>query len=138
MANLHFKRFGVILLESDEGDILFSDPSLADFADDNTRHETIIMSELIESSHEVDARAVILARQIVNYIERNRRLRWERVKAHLDKIREEDPRFFQKLEPYAAGSSLRNLRKIEKDVHFWRMQNDESYTLERPGKVTTK
>ena len=139
MANLHFKRFGVIILESDEGDVLLSDPSLASFADENFKHETIVMRELIDKIESGDQNAEhVLARQFVNFLNRNQKIRWERARENLAKVALKDPSLAHHLTSKFDDGSISGLRKIEKDVHFWRMQNDDDYTAERPGKFTTK
>jgi hypothetical protein len=108
MPKYNFRNVGARILESENGDFMLCDSTL--------RFDTIIVREAIESSGSMDSMALMIGKQVVNFLKKQREARF--------KIAEEKIKSIEIIDSYKA-KLLRiylkegNLRKVEKDVYFF-------------------
>lgn len=115
MPKFKFKNTGVRILESEDGDILICDTSI--------KSDTIILRESIRRAKTEPQLAEHIGRQLVNFVHAQRNARKKIAEKKLDLIERFDKRFTDNLRPYLAED---NLRKVEKDIHFFLNTNPEA------------
>ena len=112
---MKFKKCGILLLESINGDVLLAAPDL--------KIDTMVTSELLDRAEVDDKKAIILARQFLNFIRKQRSDRWIQAKKDLIEIAEVDTGFVKRLKAHIEAETIEALRKIEKDIFFWKQEN---------------
>ena len=116
--NKNFKNSGLILGESEKGDVIIYNQSL--------KIETIIYRDFLVASIEDNRMSRILARRILAVVDQNNLARWDRVVKNANEIKrsgENGRLFILGLRPHIEARNFHSLRKIEKDIYFFREKN---------------
>lgn len=130
MANLKFKQTGIRILQSKDGDLLFADPRF--------KIDTMITSELLDRSKADEQKLLLFARQFINFLTKHDEARWNAVQSDLAEISGQDVEFASRGEHFVTVGGLESLRKLEKDIYFWKVDNGKIEANHFISKINTK
>lgn len=119
MAFSKFRSIGLFFLESETGDYMIASSGM--------KMNTIMRRDLVVGVKTNSSMADMLARQIVNFLEKYRDARKDFLFAKVEIARKIDPGFADKMAKYLEQD---NMRKVEKDFFFW--ERDNNCTIEVP------
>lgn len=129
MANLKFKQTGIRILQSKDGDLLFADPRF--------KIDTMVTVELLDRTKDDEQKLLLVARQFINFLAKHDEARWNAVQKDLAEISGSDVEFASRCEHFVMVGGLESLRKLEKDIYFWKVENGK--VEDRfPSKINTK
>lgn len=106
-----------MILESERGDLLLSDPKF--------KIDTMIMKEFIDKSKKDQGKLIVIASQIINFLNKQAEARWLQVEIDFKEIRKEDRVYASYLKGRFGNfanclRSIENLRSIEKEIFVWK------------------
>jgi hypothetical protein len=109
-----FKNTGVRVLENEVGDILICDR--------NIKADTLILSESIRFAEVDEKTAQFIGLQVVRFLREQRQARVKIASKKIDLLEKLDKRFAHNMRYHLKKD---NLRKVEKDIHFFVNTNPE-------------
>ncbi len=117
MSDLKFKQTGLRVLDSREGDLLIADPRL--------NLQLMLTSEFLAVANEDEQKLQWLGRKFLDFMAKHTEARWKMAIKEIREIEAEDPQFVQHLLARVRSDkgTIEDLRKIEKDIFFWKIEN---------------
>lgn len=128
MSNRKFTKLGSVILESDDGDIMFAYPG--------RKIDSIVSVELLQKMRSDESAALIFARQFANFVLKLRSVRWTSARKNIEAIRARDAEFADSLTRIfeAAKTShtggVAEIRVIESKIAFWMRENESDDVIE--------
>lgn len=130
MANLKFKQTGIRVLQSKDGDLLFADPRF--------KIDTMVTVELLDKIKDDEKKLLLFARQFVSFLGKHNEARWNAVQKDLAEISGTDVEFASRCEHFVTIGGIESLRKLEKDIYFWKVENGKIEPNHFASKINTK
>lgn len=112
--DLKFKQNGLRILDSKEGDLLIADPRLD--------IQLMITSEFLEELKTDPQKICWLGRKFWDFLQKHTVARWAQAQKDLIEIERADKAFVSRLQWRLKNKTIDDLRKIEKDIFFWKKE----------------
>lgn len=116
MADLKYQQNGLRILDSRGGDLMIVDPRL--------NATCVFTAEFLKQTEEDPQKMAWLGKKFFDFLKRHTALRWKEVKKQLTNI--DDQKFITRMNSLVAAGSIDALRKIEKDIYFWKKNHERN------------
>ena len=114
--DLKFRKSGLRILDSRFGDLLLADSDL--------NVTCMFTSEFLKQAQNDTHKMAWLGKKLLIFLEKHTAARWRHVEKELEKIT--DTKFTDRMRQFMKKKTIDSLRKIEKEIYFYKKHNHET------------